>query len=94
MVSKLQKDIEICEVCKKRIVGTKNLHHCLNGTAYRKKCDEDGLVIYLHPTCHMWLHEHPKSLQTFKARAQRFYEENIGTREEFIDRYGKSYLED
>lgn len=92
MVSRLQKDQEICEVCKKKIIGAKNVHHVLNGNAYRRKCDEDGLTIILHPTCHRWLHEHPISSKTFKQRAQRYYEENIGTREQFIKRYGKSYL--
>lgn len=92
MVSKLQEDIEICEVCKKRIIGVKNAHHIMNGNGYRKKCDEDNLIIYLHPTCHMWLHNHPISMRAFKMRAQRYYEKEIGTRRQFIKRYGKSYL--
>lgn len=94
MATKLQEDIEICAVCGKRIIGAKNVHHCLNGQAYRGKCDEDGLIVILHPTCHMWLHNHPMSMRTFKQRAQRYYEENIGTREQFIKRYGKNYLEE
>ena len=93
MASKLQEDENICSVCGKRITGARNLHHIMNGTAYRKKSDEDGLVVYLHPTCHQWLHNHPMSMRTFKQRAQRYYEENIGTREQFIKRYGKNYLE-
>ena len=66
----------------------------MNGLAYRKKCDEDGLTVILHPTCHQWLHDHPMSMRTFKQRAQRYYEEHIGTRKEFIKRYGKNYLEE
>lgn len=91
---KIQRNNDICEVCGKFIYGGKDKHHLLNGTAYRQKSEEDGLYMYLHHSCHMWLHEHPISLRTFKARAQRFYEENIGTRQDFIDRYGKSYLEE
>lgn len=94
MANKLQEDLEICALCGKRIVGVRDKHHLLNGTAYRKKSEEDGLYVYLHHTCHMWLHEHPISLRTFKQRAQRYYEENIGTRKEFIKRYGKNYLEE
>lgn len=93
MANKLQEDLEICALCGKRIIGAKNVHHCLNGNGYRSKCDEDSLTVILHPTCHMWLHDHPISLRTFKQRAQRYYEENIGTRKEFIKRYGKNYLE-
>lgn len=92
-MEKIQIDENICSVCGKRITGARNLHHIMNGTAYRKKSDEDGLVVYLHPTCHQWLHSHPMSMRTFKQRAQRYYEESIGTREQFIKRYGKNYLE-
>lgn len=93
-MEKIQIDENICSVCGKRIIGARNLHHIMNGTAYRTKSDEDGLVVYLHPTCHQWLHNHPMSMRTFKQRAQRYYEANIGTREQFIKRYGKNYLED
>lgn len=90
----LYRDPEICEVCGKFIYGGRDKHHVMNGAAYRQKSEEDGLYVYLHHNCHMWLHEHPISMRTFKQRAQRYYEENIGTREEFIKRYGKSYLEE
>lgn len=94
MATKLQEDIEICAVCGKRITNGRDKHHLLNGTAFRKKSEEDGLYVYLHHCCHMWLHGKPMSMRTFKKRAQRYYEENIGTREQFIKRYGKNYLED
>lgn len=93
MASRLQQDENICSVCGKRIINGRDKHHLMNGTAYRQKSEEDRLYLYLHHTCHMWLHEHPMSMRTFKQRAQRYYEENIGTREQFIKRYGKNYLE-
>lgn len=85
---------DMCYLCHKPIYNNRDLHHIFNGSAYRKKSDEDGFVVYLHHTCHMWLHEHPVSMRTFKQRGQRYFEANMGTREEFIKRYGKNYLED
>lgn len=82
----------ICEVCGNIIYGRKHLHHIFEGTANRKKSDEDGMVMYCHPCCHMWLHDHPKSMLTFKLRGQRKWEEQFGSREDFIKRYGRSYL--
>ena len=52
------------------------------------------MVLYLHRACHRWLHEHPISNQTIKARGQRKWEETYGSRDEFIKRYGKNYIEE
>lgn len=86
------KNNDYCDVCGKYIYGGKDKHHLMNGP-YRQKSEEDGLYIYLHHSCHMWLHNHPKSMRTFKQKGQKYYEEHIGSREDFIKRYGKSYLE-
>lgn len=70
------------------------VHHCLNGTSQRKKCDEDGLWVYLTPQIHRYIHqtiEGRELLLSLKKEAQKCYE-NEHTREEFIKRYGKSYL--
>lgn len=93
MKSLIQDNSEICFLCGKRIVGTKDEHHIFNG-ANRKKSDEDGMVVYLHRTCHQWLHEHPISMNTFKQRGQRVWESIYGSRKDFIKRYRKNYLED
>ena len=72
-------------------------HHCLHGTANRRKCDEDGLFV---PLCH--LHHrgtfgvhgrdgHEKD-EELKRWAQRKYEKEIGTRDDFLSRYGRNYL--
>lgn len=90
----IQKNKQVCYLCGKQIYGNCDEHHIFNGNAYRKKAEEDGLKVYLHHTCHMWLHEHPKSMRTFKQRGQKIYEEKIGSRNEFINRYGKNYLGD
>lgn len=93
MRSIVQKDDSICEVCRNPIFGTRHLHHIFEGTANRKKSDEDGMTCYLHPCCHRFIHERsPRSLLTLKQRGQRVWEQTYGDREAFIKRYGKSYL--
>lgn len=70
------------------------VHHCLNGRAQRKKCDEDGLWVYLTAEIHNYIHntlEGRDVLIYLKQVAQRKYEETH-SREEFIKRYGKSYI--
>jgi len=68
-------------------------HHMVFGSANRKKADEDGLWCNLCHSCHQAVHNQDiwekKALQEL---AQEKYEEKIGTREQFIKRYGKSYL--
>ena len=70
------------------------LHHCLNGTHQRKKCDEDGLVVWLTHDEHWNIHhtiEGKEIRMWLKQVAQQVYEQDH-TRKEFIERYGKSYL--
>lgn len=89
----MQVNKDICYLCGKHIIGNRDKHHIFNGNAYRQKSEDDKLYVYLHHTCHLWLHEHPRTMKTFKQRGQKVYEERIGTRDEFIKRYGKNYLE-
>ena len=90
--SRIQKDKEYCYICGKALYGVVDPHHIFEGTANRRKSDEDGFVVYVHRCCHTWLHNHPLSMITYKKRAQRIFEEELGSREDFIKRYGKSYL--
>ena len=69
-------------------------HHTMNGTAYRKKAEEDGLWIWLMPQVHQYIHgtsEGHKLLIEYKRLSQTVYE-MTHTREEWIERYGKNYL--
>lgn len=84
-------DKEYCYLCGKYMTVT-NKHHILNGSM-RDKCEEDGLFCYVHPTCHRYIHDHSMTARTLKKRAQKVFEEQIGTREEFIKRYGKNYID-
>lgn len=93
-ISRIQENKDICFVCGKHIYGDRHEHHIFEGTANRKKSDEDGMVVYLHACCHKYLHDHPKSMNTIKQRGQRVWERELGNRDEFIKRYGRSYLYD
>lgn len=73
-------------------------HHIFGG-AYRKKADEDGLVIFLTPELHNMSNQgihFNKWFDTYaKKEGQRRYMEYYGkTKEDFIKRYGHNYLEE
>ena len=90
--SKLQTKVE-CIVCG----GVTDLerHHVFFGNPNRRHAEEDGMWVWV---CH---HHHNASVVSFhmnrrmdlklKKFAQGVYEQEH-TREEFIQRYGKSYL--
>lgn len=71
-------------------------HHIIYGTANRKKSEKYGLKVWLCPYHHNMSNEgvhfnRPLDLQ-LKKLAQEHYEKNIGSREDFIKEFGKSYL--
>ena len=73
-------------------------HHIFGG-AYRKKSDEDGLVIFLTPEMHNMSNQGSHFNKWFsdyaKKEAQKTWMEYNGkSKEEFVARYGHNYLED
>lgn len=70
-------------------------HHIFGG-ANRKLSEKYGFVVPLRPDYHPnGVHFNPKNgdIDTqLKQAAQRYYEENIGTREDFRREFGKSWL--
>lgn len=92
MKSIIQKEKE-CYICG----TTSNLqeHHCLYGTANRKKAEELGLKVWLcreHHTGDSGAH-FDKGMDLFLKRlAQMHFEGRYGSRELFIQVFGKSYL--
>lgn len=77
-------DMEHCKLCGSPYV---EIHHCLHGTANRKKADKYNLVI---PLCHehhtggkQSAHLNARYDLMYKKMAQKAFEEKIGTREEF-----------
>lgn len=68
-------------------------HHCLHGTANRKKADHDGLTVLLCAPCHRDLHDRGCGDTALKQAAQRKWMQYYGRSEaDFRKRYGKSYL--
>lgn len=72
------------------------VHHCLNGIGKREPCDRLGLWIWLCPEHHRTgedaVHRNIAYRQKLKQIAQTVYEKEIGSREEFIQQFGKNYL--
>ena len=67
-------------------------HHCLHGTANRRKAEKYGYWVYLCASHHMQVHENDSLDRQFKTMAQRHFETNHGTRSDFIREFGKSYI--
>lgn len=95
MKSILQRTEE-CYFC----ATTKNLHlhHVIHGIANRKLSDEDGLTVYLcwnHHEGSFGVHGiNGKEIDTMlKEKAQEVWQRYYGkSKEDFIKRYGRSYL--
>ena len=83
-----------CYICG----NTLNLHkpHVFYGIANRKLSDADGCVIWLchsHHTGVRGIHQNIAVDNVIKRRMQRAWQEHYGkTKEDFIARYGKSYI--
>ncbi len=73
-------------------------HHLIFGISQREKAGEDGLVVPSCNACHnvgdklKRIHDNPMAEKLSKMLGQAIFESQIGTREEFRERYGKSYL--
>ena len=84
------KNKELCFLCGQ--LGD-SVHHCLHGTANRKLADQDGLTVRLCRRCHMNLHDKGTCDRELQRIAQeKWMEHNGKTADDFIKRYGKSYL--
>lgn len=70
-------------------------HHIFGGPN-RKKSEKYGFVVPLRPDMHpngVYAGSNAKEIDTkLKEMAQTYWEEKIGTREEFRKEFGKSYL--
>lgn len=91
----ITKDLEHCIECGRSNVEK---HEVFFGTANRKLSIEDGLVIPLCKTEHhagnlRGIHKDQALNEKWKKIAQEKWQEYYGkTKEDFIKRYGKSYI--
>lgn len=73
-----------------------HIHHVFGGKANRRLSEQDGFIVPLAPELHnmsdQGVHFNREMDLALKQICQKHYEEHIGTREEFIQRYGKSWL--
>lgn len=83
--------LDRCFVCGR--YGRMEEHHLFGGSC-RRKSDSLGLVVHLCRYCHAEVHDSKDhSLMGYlHHRGQTVYEEKIGTREEFIKDFIRSYL--
>lgn len=80
-----------CYICK--TTQGLHLHHVFNGTANRKKADQDGCVVWLCYRHHELVHTDQKLDNIIKAKTEKQWLKTYNkTEEDFIKRYGKNYL--
>ena len=78
--------------------NTQNLdeHHCLHGTANRKKADKYGLTVWLCPYHHTLglkaVHKCKSTDRLLQVYAQRYFLENIGDMDLWMAEFRKNYL--
>lgn len=93
LFSVLTDDLEHCFICGSNVVA---IHHVF-GASNKKKSEKYGFLLPLHPRWHTdsndAIHRGNRELDLkLKRLAQTYYENNIGTRTDFIIEFGKSYL--
>ena len=87
-------DMDHCYFTKSALVER---HHIFSG-ALRKKSEKYGFVVPLHPTMHPnGVHfkptqENKQIDRKLKAMCQKYYEEHIGTHEDWMREFYKNYL--
>lgn len=96
-----QTDVKLCAICGKPMTET---HHLIYGSSQRRLADEDGLTMSLCRECHKNIHYKSKLGQLSKMFGQLMYEywwlADFGdadtivklAKENYIERYGRSYL--
>lgn len=73
-------------------------HHLLFGNGKRELAEQDGLKVPICNNCHNMgkaagrIHDNPMAEKLSKMLGQAIFELEVGDREDFRARYGKSYL--
>lgn len=92
MWSVLVEDLQRCAVTGSTQV---EIHHVFNGPN-RSLSEKYGFLIPLRPDWHNFqpysIHMDQKFDESWKQYAQRYYEEHIDSRADFMREFGRSYL--
>ena len=92
MTSLITKDrSDRCFLCSK--FGVMHKHHIF-GASRRNASEKHGLFVHLCVECHTQVHGKYGAalMQYLHELGQRAYEDQIGSREQFIDEFIRSYL--
>lgn len=82
--------LDRCYICG--AYGKMDEHHIFGGPC-RKASDRLGLVVHLCRSCHRDLHDRNSDTMLYlHQKGQMIYEEHIGSRQEFIKEFIRSYL--
>lgn len=90
--SALVTDLKHCYVCCSNQV---QIHHVFHGTSNRKNADRFGYIVPLcmeHHTGNTGVHFNADFDLFLKQQAQQHFESNYGSRDDFRQVFGKSYL--
>ena len=102
MKSILHKKDGTCYLCQKLhgnnyLHGTVQEHHVFFGTSNRKQSEKYGLKVYLciyhHTGSAEAVHQNVENATILKREAQEVFEQTH-TREEFMEIFGRNWLED
>ena len=83
-------NLDKCCVCESTYQMTK--HEIFEGSGKRSNLMKYGFVLPLCLKCHRELQEDSLFNQTWKIKAQTYFEKNYGSREEFIKLFGRNFL--
>ena len=81
-------NLEHCIICKRK---KEHLHEIFFGSN-RKKSMQYGFIIPLCHECHSEMHRNKDWQEYWHIKGQEYWEEFIGSRDEFIKVFGKSYI--
>lgn len=69
-----------------------DVHHIMEGVAFRKKSEKYGLKVYISHNLHLYFHNHnPQELIKLKAIAQKKFEK-LHSRDLWMKEFHKNYL--
>lgn len=81
-----------CFICGCQQEDILSEHHCIENAGRRKNAEKYGLKVWLCYYCHQRVHDDNQNELELKQAAQRAFEEQIGTREEWLQIFWKNYL--